>query len=68
MKKEERLFHLQKHFSEKIMGMFAQGVPEELKEASYAFKAKTGISYKEAEKILEYTISQLQDKPLKFNP
>ena len=48
--------------------MFAQGVPEELKEASYAFKAKAGISYREAEKILVYTISQLQDKPLKFNP
>ena len=68
MSKEERLQYLQDFFCQKIMEMFAQGVPESLKATSYAFKVRTEISYGEAEEILGYTISQLKKKPLRFNP
>lgn len=65
---KERLPHLQKYYSEKIMDLFAkEGIPEEMK-PPIDVGLKAGISYEEAEKILEYTISQLKKKPIIFNP
>ena len=66
MSKEERLIHLQDYYFKKIMELFAEGIPESLKAASLIYK--TGISYEEAERILEYTISQLRKKPILFTP
>ncbi len=65
---KERLPYLQKYYSEKIMELFAnEGIPEKMK-PPIDVGLKAGISYKEAKKILEYTISQLDKKPIIFNP
>jgi len=64
MTKEERLDYLQDHFSGKIIEIFAQGIPDSMKEASPAFRK--GISYEEAVKILGHTISQLKKMPILF--
>lgn len=66
MSKEERLIHLQDYYSKKIMELFAEGIPESLKATSLIYR--TGISYEEAEIILEHTISQLKKKPIVFTP
>ncbi len=66
MNNEIRLKHLQDYYSKKIMELFAEGIPESLKTASLIYR--TGISYEETEKILEYTISQLKKKPIVFIP
>lgn len=65
---KERLPHLQKYYSERIMKLFAEeGIPENMK-PPIDVGLKAGISYKEAKKILKYTISQLKKKPIIFNP
>ena len=61
---KERLPYLQNYYSQKIMELFAEGIPEELKKTSLAYNK--GISYEEIKKILEYTISQAEKKPLAF--
>ncbi len=63
----ERLPYLQDYYSQKIMELFAEGLPEELK-PPIDMGLKAGISYEEAEKILEYTASQLRKKPVIFTP
>lgn len=64
---KERLPYLQKYYSEKIMKLFAEeGIPENMK-PPIDVGLKAGISYQEAKKILEYTISQLKNKPIIFN-
>ena len=63
---KERLPYLQNYYSQKIMELFAEELPEHLK-PSIDMGPKAGISYEEAEKILEYTISQIRNRPVIFN-
>ena len=63
----ERLPYLQDYYSQKIMELFAEKLPEKLR-PPIDMGLKAGISYEEAEKILEYTASQLKKKPVIFTP
>lgn len=56
---EKRMACLKKHFSEKIMQMFSEGVPENC-------LGRKEISYEEAVAILKHTISEVKKRPVLF--